>query len=966
MKKNRFKLLQLLMINIFLLIMLVTVNLSYGYQIEITAIPKDNLTNLDNKDDFPELVYRKETAAYKTTIENYNNRVYPVSSISGWVYAKDLVGREDLNVKENDFIINDAEHKSAYSFERYYDFFHKDINSLYAHTQDGNETYEVDKYAKYYLTGSLQPSYDGVPSLSKGLSYNVLYYVWSESDDYSGLYNQKATQSVPSEFKTDFQSSTDIEIYSSTLYRFAVLNTVYVSDNYLTNDTVKHIKEKFKDCKVPGTNEGEIYQSSVLRTSSANDKGTGYYKNMDTAFKFWESTIRGQYPDLQRAWSESTSISGKKSGTQNGETSVINYYDNIFKFPLEDNQNRKIYVRHIDVTDLDTINSGTILNTNVITTTNVSAIKHDRSSWLTSIGNLDPSRNGIETDGYKYSEIYDDVSSEYDLRIGNIKYSYSENGVVKFSSIPTDKTISPEEATIITDYNCIGAVIGKGETLEAATSSRDGILNNIDIRTASDSSSESGSIVKNVDSTSVVVAGSSIEPVVVIDIYYEKKPTEVYVRHIDVTDSKKVTNSSKTIQTGVGQAFLSYSKMPDNLIKTMLPTNRDYKPTGSSTKYQEFYKTTLGHNVLRVANIKYDHETAGSYWNLLTEKQKETYENYICIGAAVGKGDSITVAENKKSNALKTINNSRENLINYTNSSQTSSDSYIVTNENWLSEIVTNEYNVVVVDFYYMKGKTTDILTSSKYKYVYVRHIDITGIDDINSSSIDKATRLKGKGKALKNDSSWIDKLTDMYVGYQEVYKIKTNETLEVFKDPDDNYICVGSNVTSSGTSANDAKGKLDSKLNNRIKYDTWPYIYNSKSLVDSRIVDNNNGSAAILIDFYYTSKNTGTLIEREKIGRLSFYTTDGSSEFKDKVDNHTNSNKATVYDVIPSGSTLRMSIDNAYTYMLGGINVVEQTKEGTYEFEYTLTQKYKVTYNDWYSVCDDCGYTKSKVSSKR
>lgn len=242
---------------------------------------------------------------------------------------------------------------------------------------------------------------------------------------------------------------------------------------------------------------------------------------------------------------------------------------------------------------------------------------------------------------------------------------------------------------------------------------------------------------------------------------------------------------------------------------------------------------------------------------------------------------------------------------------------------------------------------------NSGTKRVYVRHLDVTGLE-INANSINKADRLAGKGEATKNGTETISKLSEVFDGYQEVYEIGSSDSLEVFRDPDSNYNCVGSNVKSAGdANIQTVRNKMDEFLNrSNVKYDTLST--NSRTIPNA--IDD-----VYLVDFYYTSKNTGTLIEREKIGRLAFYTTDESSNFKNTVDNHTNSNTQLVYDVIPSSETLRLSVDNAYTYMLGAINIVEQTKEGTYEFDYTLAQNYKVNYTVYKSKCDACGYTYTK-----
>lgn len=936
MKKNKFELLRILMINIFLLIMLVTVNSSYGYG--ITTIVKTK-NELGRKDDpyFPELVYRKQTAAYETTKLMYENALdnkpgvkYPLSW-DNWVYMSNITGQMP---DENVYVETDKKHDWPFSFERYYEYFHKYVNSEYI-TEAGN-----GKTKKYYSTGTVESS-NPYPTLST-LTASVVYDVYQETSNYSGLYWVPAKQGKDniSGLRANPEDNSDIFVFKTNLYRFAVINGVYVSDNYLDSDYSDKLWQKFGS----DTNSQYlyVYGSSVLRTSWLNDaQATSassmdycYYQNMDTAFKFWETTVRGTKQrrltnsegvklSAREAWTSSISITGTATnGLARAENSVINYYDNIFEIP-SDPKERKIYVRHIDVTNLDTINSSTILNDNVIETTNVSAIKHDRSSWTTSIGNLTPTRrNDFFSDGYKYSEIYENVSSEENLRIGNIKYSYSENGTYKFSSIPTNVSASDTENNILNNYNCIGAVVGKGETVADAVSKRDNTLNNINIREASSGDSSTGSVVKNntPDLTSVELAGASSEPVVVIDIYYEQKPTEVYVRHVDVSNmnsinkrniknnnviittnvsaikhdsesvwsgnsnlrlltssgnlnpinrgtyssdgylyseiyqvnakqdlrignikysysengvvkfssipvginasdieknilnnyncigsvigtgssykeaaanrdttlgnvdirtisestfalsqnsgveknmypdstsvvisgasgnrvvvidmyydkvdttvyvnhidvseslntSDNISNAKEYIQTKNGVAFLSDVSNPNKFTSEVNPKDRNktysYRNSNNKKKsitFQEVFSKSSGNNLLRIANIRYDHEEAGSYWNKLDSSEQETYKDYVCIGVVIGKGNSLDEAVANREKALNDIvGNSRTKLINYVGGSSTSDNSYIVTNGNWVSELVDSKYSNVVVAFYYVNAGSDEI-----------------------------------------------------------------------------------------------------------------------------------------------------------------------------------------------------------------------------------------------------------------
>lgn len=970
MKNYKNQIVKILMINIFLLFLLTVLNISYGYQIQIMAITKEELRNLGEPDierwNFPEILYKKQVSAYQQTIDNYANRVYPVHEDTGWVYKEEMTGQ---TVKENEYYTDDTPHNNAYSFERHYEYLHKNQNSEYTKEYDSSAPKDY-KLARYHDTGTLWTQIR--PQLSY-LAAEKVWNVWGESNNYSGIYWQPASQSKITGLRDNFESNQDIMVFNSNLYRFAVVNGVYVSNNYLNKETVRKMYSIFKDVIKPGDTYMNIYQSSVLRTSSENNKGDNYYNNMDTAFKFWETTIRGSA--LARdAWYYSPSTLGKRDGHIQSSSSVINYYDNTFQLPIQDKLGKTVYVRHIDVTNLENINTSTITNDRVISLTNEQAIENNSSDWEVFKQYVYPSERDVWYGQEKYTDKYSLFSSDTVWRFGNIKYSYSnEEKGQYFSSLNrgesnNDDNLSAVEKNVLNNYNCIGAVIGKGETLELAAEKRNSTINNVNLRNQNSNYTDSaGGIVVGNDWASTVVTSGEESPVIVIDFYYEKKPTQVYVRHIDVTNRENIgyiyssDSNVSFLQTNAGQAFKLSSADWNISTERVGTTGKNIQPNLSGYIYQEVYEKKSGAGALRIANIKYDHETAGSYWNLLNASQKNTYNAYTCVGSAVGKGDRIDLAEVKRDEAtLNIIGNSKINFVNYSQGSVAqSADSYINKNGNYTSEIIgDNDYNSVVIDFYYVKDVCQGdscIDGNPGYKSVYVRHIDVTGIDDkINAANIDTAVRngkvLSGKGKAKKNNWNEISKDGGNYPGYQERYTIKSNESLEVFRDPNDNYNCIGSNVTMTNDgNINTAKRKMNTKLNGySSKYDSW--------LKESRKTTASDNSDVVIMDFYYTSKHSGTPIKRNKVGRLAFYTTGQSDKFSSKVNNHTNNDSGTVYDVIPSNEVLRMSVDNAYTYMLGAINIKEQTIQDTYTFDYTLKQPYEVEYTYWISACDSCG----------
>lgn len=970
MKNYKNQIVKILMINIFLLFLLIVLNISYGYQIQIIAITKDELRTLGDVDinrwNFPEILYKKQVSAYSQTIKDYANRVYPVHEDTGWVYKEEMTGQ---SIKENDYYTDDTPHDNAYSFERYYEYLHKNQNSQYTEVYDATASREYRK-TRYHDTGIL---YTQIRPEISYLSAKKVWNVWGESDNYSGIYGQPASHSKITGLRDSFDSNQDIMLFNSNLYRFAVVNGVYLSNNYLNKETVRKMYNVFKDVIKPGDTYMTLYQSSVLRTSSKNNKGDNYYNNMDTAFKFWETTIRGSA--LARdSWEDSPSTLGKRDGKIQSSSSVINYYDNTFQLPIQDKLGKTVYVRHIDVTNLENINTSTITNDRVISLTNEQAIENKSSDWEVLNKYVYPSERDVWYGQEKYTDKYALFSNDTVWRFGNIKYSYSnEEKGQYFSSLNrgesgNDDNLSAVEKNILNNYNCIGAIIGKGETLELAAEKRNSTINNVNLRNQNSNYTDStGGIVAGNDWASTIVTSGETTPVIVIDFYYEKKPTEVYVRHIDVTNKDNIgyiypsDSNAAFLQTNAGQAFRLSSADWNISTGRVGTTGKNIQPNLSGYIYQEVYEKKSGAGALRIANIKYDHETAGSYWNLLSTSQKSTYNNYTCIGSAVGKGDRVDLAEVKRDEAtLNVIGNNKINFVNYSQGSVAqSADSYINKNGNYTSEVIgDNDYRTVVVDFYYVKDVCQGdscIDDDPGYKRVYVRHIDVTGIDDkINAVNIDTAVRngkvLSGKGKAKKNDWNEISKDGGNYPGYQEKYTIKSNESLEVFRDPNDNYNCIGSNMTMTDDSNIDtAKSRMNTKLNGYTsKYDSW--------LKESRKTTASDNSDVVIMDFYYTSKHSGTPIKRNKVGRLAFYTTGQSDKFSSKVNNHTNNDSGTVYDVIPSNEVLRMSVDNAYTYMLGAINIKEQTMQGTYTFDYTLKQPYEVEYTYWISACDSCG----------
>lgn len=986
---------KLLISFILLILMFIIGNNIYAYEIRNIVRTKDQVyENGGAPSTFPTMVYKKQVAAYADTITKYkngwankfngasNSNAYNVSS-DGWVY--------DTNSPQDSLVDETYNHTNPRSFSRVYEYFHKYQNSIYdSTTSKGNTT-------KYYATGDLWPQtyIIGISMVPK-----VVYDVTGEntaSDSvagiYAGVYWQPAYQGLSTgtildEYDRDGDGNTTeldfttilnrtnekIVMINSNSYRFAVttsqnvtngVHDIFVSDNAFSDETIRKLWDTF------GTNDGskdlEVYGSSINRTSSKNAKnGEQYWKHMDTAYKFWETTVRGYtgtVKDLNgknfrvRDWASAPAIMG---GVSAG-SSVINYYDNTFIIPK--GNSKKIYVRHIDVTGLSDFKSTDINNSMVITGINngqIIEIKQAEKNGKLQFSQYRwplAAREQVYSN-QKFNEVYELNLDTKNWIVGNIKYTNStsyvdDSGAAKTVSYLNGTAYTEAEQNVLNNYNCVGGAVGYGDSLDNAIIAKN---NNID--TAKFAGGDWANVYVN--------GADTINDYVVIDFYYEKKPTDIYVRHIDITNETYITDGylDSFLQTNVGRSF-KLNKNDWNYSIGNVVANRNIKPDRSAYTYQEHY-TKNASEVLRIANIKYDHDTAGSYWDLLSSSQKTTYKEYTCVGAAVGKANTVDWAEVNKAQ-VKTNNsvNTKADFVNLKSENTIKLDNMLIEkNSDYTSIVVNNnDYNVVVIDFYYIK-ESVPSSPGRNNRQVYVRHVDMTG-KTINSTNVEKAIAegkvLSGTGKAQRLDNNrYVYKLPITVKGYQELFEMSAGVNLKISKDSNADYNCVGSNITASTTSLDDtndtnsAKYKMNSILSRGTYSSTGTYK-------EYRRTDEvNSTNTVILIDFYYRSKHTGTALDRPTKGRLSFYTLNsansvmlsGDSSTKSNINNATTSDSATVYDVVPSGESLKMSIDNAYVYMLGGINIKEQKIQDTYTFNYTITQNYKVNYLDWSSSC--------------
>ena len=939
-------------------------NNTFAYEITYVATPIENpegqaATTLN----FPDMFYRKYVSAYETTITNYNKSARGQGPWSvrdnTFVYKAD---NASLVIDEDNF--NEV-HSNAFSFERYYEYFHRNNNTYYVTQLSPGETAPVRYYSSYVS----KITTDVNATAPTGVVPKVVYNALNETGQYQGLYNGIASPGNVTTLSVAANPNI-VQIYSN-LYRFKVYESTFISDNIIESDTMRRMYNTFGDL-IDQSGNLNVKVSSVLRTSYLNAKnGETYYKNMDTAFKFWETTVRGntrrdltnskgQKMSAPEAWTNSPSTTGKDwEGNTDSERSVINYYDNNMQIPMPSKV--RIYVRHIDVTNLESITSETIKEAPVIVTENGRANIHNNDNWESLVANQDRQNTNFYQEGYLFSDYYEKESNAQIMRLGNLKYEYNNQTTGQYFSYLNNADTMAKYA----DYSCLGAVVGKGDNINSAMEKRNEQLGytggNFRNLSSQNHENPTGGVVINPyrDSTSCIISGSEENAVIVIDFFYQKPRPQVYVRHINVQDISNIKDENLTDT----KLYSSYRLKPSNGVAFKV-NNSDWNTSsgeiarsqtnidmGTNT-YQEMYIMPFGMSPMRICNIFYDHETAGSYWNKLGSTEQNNFSSYKCIGAVVGKGNTIDNAEANR-NLVKNnspLSYSKSNIIALPDGYK-SDNGLIWKNSNYTSVLLDNNENskVIVIDFYYKTDITTD-------KKIYVRHIDISGKSSFKANDVDNAIAngnvLKGTGKAaLSRDSTMYGTVNTLgtVTGYQEVYNSNTNYNTIVYRDPNEDYNCIGTNMKQSSTnSLANAKYLLDSTLN------TANPNYDSSRKESVQV--NAGISDVVIIDFYYKNKHDGVIKPKTEVGRLSYYTMDNENTFDANVN-------STTTDVIPSGETLKAAINNAYSYMIGAINITPQVVDKTISFVYSISQPYKVSYLDWSSECSNssnCGGTSS------
>jgi len=429
MKVYNLKIIKIVIITIFILIISVISSNSYAYQIKTTVIPKQYLNNY-GKSDFPEMLYRKRTAAHTTTVTKYKFGAYEKDATTGWVYASTITGSYPTD-NTITYKWQSYNHNRWDTFVRVYEYFHKNQNSNYR--LEAADGYTEKKYSTGELKSTDKPE---LTPIGTGKYYNV----YSETGNYAGVYpfgltpDNISAGKVPIVDSEKYNNSSDILIMDTNLYRFAIVNNnIYVSDNSLTQETMKELWKRFGESSYDRTLK--VYNSSVLRTGKANGK---YYQDMDTAYKFLQTTSYGSTP-----WYSSSTI----LGGWDGSSSFVNYYDNIFEIPV--GQPMNIYVRHIDVSGMQNVTAENV-KSRVISKSQIANSRIlEISGWVGDIPVFEKYHNRQTMDNYSdYYKIALDYNVSY--IVGNMRYKtnyYASNKTDKIAVSSLSKVL--EECTSV-------------------------------------------------------------------------------------------------------------------------------------------------------------------------------------------------------------------------------------------------------------------------------------------------------------------------------------------------------------------------------------------------------------------------------------------------------------------------------------------------------------------------------------
>lgn len=685
---------------IFLIFLLSNVEKIDAYQIRNIVVPKENLKeSVAFVPDYPILIYKKQTAAYKTEIDNYDNLKKQGSLRNRWMYVKEKNADFTLKIEENT-----NSHTTANSFKRIYEFVHKSQNSIYSKTPNGGPK-------RHYNVGNLWPG-DNVIAVNMVSDY--IYDVTGETDQYIGFYDKKEpSKKQRSELINFAQIKDEIVVFNNNRWRWAVDKGVYISDNYIDSDTVQKIWEKFRVDN--STKEFEVYNSSVTRTDVSNNPDNIYYKNMDTAYKFWETTVRGK---RGWAWYESPTTTGSSQ-----VNSILNYYDNTFVIPK--GNSKKIYIRHIDITGLnvDNIKTEDITNDRIIkdiTHGQAIEVKQEKNGGKYIITNPSKTSNKkyFSEEGNLFNEFYEMNPTDRNWIFGNIKYE-NKTGYLYNDKVYTVQYLSSKsdkEKEFIDTYNCVGGVAGSADSL------RDAIINREERR--EDKNNFNGGNYNYYE-----VNGKGGNDYYVIDFYYTQAPKiiekEVYVRHIDVSSEENIntTTVKSAISSGdvlYGKGF-AYGKNESGVYNIKVD-----KQSPNKNGYDEWFKTTLELKVL-----------------------KDDHVDYECVGS------NMTASDKDIADATNKMYNDRLDKGLYDTT---------YTDDRLTSDIKDNKNNIILVDFYYRsidKGTIIDRPAKGRIGFYTLRNVENSKLisgdhstgEDINystSSDTEKVTDVVPSGETLR------------------------------------------------------------------------------------------------------------------------------------------------------------------------------------------------------------------------
>lgn len=861
---------------------------------------------------YPAMVYRTFVSAAQTTIDKYNGNGLDKAS-DGWAYVQGVNATQKnldyltVQTDSNGKIIKTPSGPSKTTFRSWSTYFHPNQNTAYVGT-NGNMKYSVYK--------SIATSDDVNSITPENQSVQKINYIEGETSEYKGIYDQAAIWGQIGSIIPDDGSRYKNGIYEiledqKFLWRMYVKNSkTYVSDMIIQPEHYRWIYGLFSN-KI--NNNEPVYVSSNSYSDHGNITG------LDTAYKFYK----------ELSWWGGKTING---GTD-GVNSFINYYDNLIRFPKT--SNTTIYVRHIDVTGVDTYTSQVINDKSW--TSKFKKVGFGRKNYTTPVwSTYDP--NYIE---YQEKFIIEakDIEQEDIISIYNKLYDST-------TMTRTDGN-TEVDSTDYTGYILAGTQVGIGNNMEEATQNRNqkyDDMNQIEVR------------------QSVDVFGDDLGKTIVIDFLYKRPDPEVYIRHIDTTGIANSDINATTVSNyAYGKAYSENGRYIKNVGFAESANNpgngRRLQETYTNNKEYEYYKLTYAdleqNGPVRFYNKLYSNTTMKSTYGLSRDytnyKQYKTgiykNENYKCI---IAQGDSVDEAIAERDAK---INNKEFQNLKYLDLSTGN---------------ITKPY--VFIDFYY-----SSTIQNSETPKLLVRHINVTGMSTVTYKTLDNFVNSSKLGadvfdgynaglfyysngnKFLNADSRGKYQYKGSGRYYNEIYTLDSNTTYTLYNEfynstTESDYEYIGYIMNYNNYALDIAELLRDNKINN--------VNFNNLNTLDGRagkgyVTLRAGNNKYIVVDMYYREKETMPIKFADVTGRLTF----------DSVKNDFTNRTKNTYDVIPSDEEMYASITKASKYMLGGIRIVPMNITNSQTVAITVNVPYKYSYKYWSSTSCTNGHNRGSQS---